>query len=197
MKTIEGKVQGAPPHSRPRVFAVAEGKVLAEIRTDGEHNYRLELDQAPEAIGVQLDDVGMAALIAAPSATDLLVPARVRVSIRVDNSAPNAMFWLDPLALRAFPQEHLWALRKNADGTIRLHVGEWPATARQFSIELQPGKYRLTAGLIAIHPGQPALELVRVTDVRSNQDLPLRAGSVELEIDAARELTVSLGAVQP
>jgi hypothetical protein len=151
-------------------------------RTSPKGRWQLPSDDAVTLVGVRTED-GIAATssVAAPGAA-LVLPRTMTCQFEFDGRATNSQIWLDPLQLDQCDDTLLPALRAGPAGLVLLHVGSFDATAHR-ALQLQGGRYRLSGGRIAIHPGaDPGLVVGEVIDLANGQPLARDAGDWLLQI---------------
>jgi hypothetical protein len=151
-----------------------------------------EDDAVRTLIGVRSDD-GIAAVstVAAPGAA-LVLPPTLACSFEFDGGASNTQVWLNPLQLDHFDDMLLPALHAGPAGSIVLHVGSFDAVPRV--LQLQAGRYRVSGGRIAIHPGaEMGLVVSDVIDLFNGQPLARSAGDWLLQIRQAGRYRVRFG----
>jgi hypothetical protein len=136
-----------------RVVAVRWTRAVDEatVRPDG--SWELAPQEPVDRVVFQLtgDRLGAVA-VAVEDAGTVAAPRLATLALTLRDAAPGAAVWLDPEALEGFPDELLEVLRTHPDGTVDLHVGAWTAHEPSLTIAVQPGRYRLSGGLIALHP---------------------------------------------
>jgi hypothetical protein len=187
----------APGFEGGRVVGVRGPDPIAEAVVGQDGRWELPTDQPLERLVFQLKEGRLAAIAVAADAAGAVRPpqlATLRLTLR--GAAPGAVVWLDPEALDGFPDELMPVLRRHADRTVDLHVGAWTAHEPVLTLAAQPGRYRLSGGLIALHPtsrGQSVVALRAAGD--GPAQLADSTGAVHFDVteDASYEVEFAAG----
>lgn len=173
--------------SASRIVALgAHGAVLSEVHADEGGAWALASPEPPEWIIAALSGRRIAAAhTRADSLQDLRLPSLVTLQFDFLGEPSGAVLWIDPVDLEGFPADLLGALRTHPGNIIDLHLGEIPAASSQL-FQAQRGRYRISGGRVAIHPGQPpgsgGLVLDRLVDARTGAALAALNGELFLDV---------------
>jgi hypothetical protein len=187
----------APGFEGGRVVGVRGPDLIAEAVVGPDGRWELPTDEPLDRLVFQLKERRLAAVAVAADGMGAVSPpqlATLRLTLR--GAAPGAVLWLDPEALEGFPDELMPVLHRHADGTVDLHVGEWTAHEPLLTLAAQPGRYRLSGGLVALHPTSRGQSVVAL---RASGDDPAQladsAGAVHLDVteDASYEVEFAGG----
>ena len=163
----------APGFEGGRVVGVHGLDPIAEAVVGPDGRWELSAQQPIDRLVFQLKGAGLGAVAVAIVEADAVTPPRLatlRLTLR--GAAPGAVVWLDPEALEGFPAELMPVLRRHADGSVALHVGEWTAHEPFLTIAAQPGRYRLSGGLIPLHPTSLGQSIVGLRASRERLEMP-------------------------
>lgn len=181
-------VDAAGRRYQGRVVGVgADGSARAVTESDDNGCWHLPADSTLTMfVGVRTRDGIAATRTAAASGTTLVLPETMTCRFEFDCAAPYTQLWLDPLRIDGFDDTLLLALRAGPSGSIVLHVGSFEAAGGALTLELQPGRYRLSGGRIAIHPAlgmdSEGLMVGEVVDLVGGQPLARQDGDWLLHI---------------
>ncbi len=155
--TMRGRVENYSSHSpHDRVLLLdREHHLLQSVSLETNGQWESQLDSAEDVYWVIVQLLGERCAAAACPAADsqeIALPALVDVDLSFANPVPNALLWLDPVALTGFPDELLWTLRLLPDRVVKLHLAEFPVLedALQLQLQLQQGQYQLSGGRFSI-----------------------------------------------
>ena len=180
----------SPTTGQDRVIALGPGnEILGE--TPPEHGGRWSMmlvGTADRIVAVEAGERIGATVAPVADSGQLTLPALLPVDFTFDPVVQGAELWVDPVELYGFPTGLLWILRTHPNNVIDLHVGQYAVTPSPLRLNLQPGKYRLSGGRLALHPvtspAQAAQRLADVEDVDTGQQV--RAANGELLLDVSR-----------
>lgn len=152
--TMRGRVENYSSHSpHDRVLLLdREHHLLQSVSLETNGQWESQLDSADThwVIVQLLGERCAAAACPAADSQKIALPALVDVDLSFANPVPNALLWLDPVALTGFPNELLWTLRLLPDRVIKLHLVEFPLAAEPLQLQLQQGQYQLSGGRFSI-----------------------------------------------
>ncbi|MEO8455406.1 MAG: hypothetical protein ABI454_09610, partial [Sphingomicrobium sp.] len=148
------------------------GGVCAETTVDRQREWRLSAPRQIASIVVQQTQTGIAArLFDATDAEVLRLPILQACRIEFASQPPGAHLWVDPISLDSFPDELLGALRLHPEGTIDLHLVDYACSEGDLILYLQPGRYRIGGGRLALRPSAEtegeAIHVCRIDDLES------------------------------
>jgi hypothetical protein len=165
-----------PPHSIRVVGLDANGDVRAEAGVDAQGNWQLAAPVALSFVIAQLTGIGIAAALEPPAnAAALRLPDRQTCRIEFTAVPAGARIWVDPISLDGFPDQYLPALRLHPDGTMDLHLGDYPCDPVGLTLQLQPGRYRVAGGVISLRPtgmSDAGFAIDRIEDLTAGLVLP-------------------------
>jgi hypothetical protein len=178
-----------------RALLLRHGRVLAATELGDDGGYVLRRADPDDGDVVVIQQTGTCIRAATSPATHAPanLPDAMTVIITAVDPPPGAMIWCDPVALDGFPDDLLWSLRAGADATVMLHVVECPAARQPLQLLLQPGIYRLSGGVIGLHPGQHSVVLSQVTGSGNAEVTAGGGGSVIVQIGSDLALTAEFG----
>lgn len=170
-----------------RVIAAAYGRLLAEAPVSADGHWRLKTDKHADAIIAQQHRSAVSAVYLTPQPQiRIKLPEMVTLEFKTDVAPYNLPGWLDPAALEGFPDNMIGLLFARSGGLIDLHVCEFELTPDQkrVKVPVQRGRYRLSAGTVAIRPGfgDRPLQLAGVTDMNADKLIKRENGVFKLNI---------------
>ena len=105
--------------------------------------------------------------------------------------------WVDPIDLAGFPQDLIWSLFAQPDKIVDLHVAELTLApgGKPVTILLQPGRFRLSGGTIALRPGfgSAPLKLTGVTEVATGARIEGHNGQFIIDIHGPARYRLNFG----
>jgi hypothetical protein len=178
-----------------RALLLRHGRVLAtaEVGNDGGYILPRAHPADDDIVVVQQAGTCIRAAMSQAQHAPVNLPDAMTVTIAAVDPSPGAVIWCDPVALEGFPDDLLWCLRSGADATVMLHVAEWPATGRPIQLLLQSGTYRLSGGVIGLHPGQQSAALAQIISSEKMKVIADASGSVMLRINRNQVLNAEFG----
>jgi hypothetical protein len=179
-----------PCRASTRIIAVAGGRILAQAPVSADGRWRVKTDVKADAIIGQQRHTAVAAAALTPQAPmHLTLPELVAFEFETERAATRLPAWLDPIALAGLPSDLNWSFFAQTGGLVDLHVCEFHFTPykRRVTIPVQRGRYRLSAGTLALRPGsgEPPIQLSGVTLMTSNTHIKSQNGQVVLNVDDA------------
>ncbi|MFI0793733.1 hypothetical protein ACH4OY_13735 [Micromonospora rubida] len=127
---------------------------------------------------------GLRVAVLNPGRADLALPATVSVTFTCPAPPPGTRLWVDPVRLHAVPDHVIPALRSHPDGTVALHLIDRLLLGTPEQLALHPGCYRVSGGVIALHPHQTSVSLAAV-DLGGRRVPADQDGTVILDVSAA------------
>lgn len=190
---LRGQVErGTATTGRVRVAGLdTTGQVVAETLLALDGSWELPSAAIAWLLVRQVDGAIAASVVPVGEAASLELPRKQVLRADANDPPRGARLWLDPISLDGFPDEFLGALRLHLGGLVDLHLADIAMDAGPIEIELQPGRYRVDGGLIALHPGQLGAKLASAHDLSSNASLPVLGEGFQLTVASDLSLQIA------
>lgn len=178
---------GTPSPGPVRILGLGAGDaVLAEAMADRDGRWELSSPAPVEWVVAHLSGTGIAAVAGpAAEAPSLRLPELLATRIAFEAAPPGARLWLDPMALSGLSGRFLPALRRHPEGTIDLHLLDRDAAGEGLTVLLQPGRYRLGGGVLAIRPWEVRSGIAEIVGLGADRPLPRDGDAFLLDADGS------------